>query len=271
MTQTRVYPVLPFERLAPHIDADGDCWEWTGNLDPQGYGKFSVKIDGTGHHLRAHRLVWIALCDQIPGNLPLDHLCRLRRCVNPDHLEPVTSAENIRRGYGATALNARKVRCSRGHDNNWAIRDGQRRCKTCRHGTQDALTKKAGLERARVRRERMASLNEWGRSSLAPGYFISHDGQIRNTDGRLIQARSLKSGRERVAIWWQGRCNQIDLAVLVADAFPMGVKRMREPQECTCDHPASLHYLDGCVGLGTEPGERWCTCGRPTISDLRRA
>lgn len=74
----------------------GVCWTWIGSTD-RGYGVFGAQ----GRYFRAHRWAWEALVGPIPEGLHLDHLCRNPSCVNPDHLEPVTQAENIRRGHAA--------------------------------------------------------------------------------------------------------------------------------------------------------------------------
>lgn len=84
------------ERFWAKVDGAGICWEWTGAISDTGYGVFH-----RGHGLKktnAHRACWEMLVGTIPEGLVLDHLCRNRRCVNPDHLEPVTERENIRRG-----------------------------------------------------------------------------------------------------------------------------------------------------------------------------
>lgn len=83
---------LPWDRLEV-----GDCWEWTGSLTQAGYGHMSVdgKLDYT------HRIVWELLVGPIPEGLVIDHLCRNRACCNPDHLEPVEQAVNVRRGIVA--------------------------------------------------------------------------------------------------------------------------------------------------------------------------
>jgi len=85
-------PVPPF---APDL---GECWPWTRAISSKGYGKFSPQ---RGQHFLAHRWSYEALIVAIPDDLQLDHLCRVKTCVNPWHLEPVTRAENLRREHEA--------------------------------------------------------------------------------------------------------------------------------------------------------------------------
>lgn len=73
------------------VDAN-DCWDWLGYVDPYGYGNY-----GQGPERRAHRIAWILLVGSIPDEMCLDHLCRVKTCVNPDHMEIVTWEENLRR------------------------------------------------------------------------------------------------------------------------------------------------------------------------------
>lgn len=113
------------------IDANG-CWVWTKNKDSDGYGRFPLN-DGTT--TSAHRAAYETWVGEIPAGLTIDHLCRNRACFNPDHLEPVTVKENILRGNGLGARNARKTHCPQGHPyegTNLVVRpNGQRRCREC--------------------------------------------------------------------------------------------------------------------------------------------
>lgn len=92
------------------IDNNG-CWLWTGWINPDGYGL--IRIDNT--RMRAHRLSWTLFHGPIPDNLTIDHLCRIRHCINPEHLEPVTGAENIRRDLEFRKVGQYKTHCSKGH------------------------------------------------------------------------------------------------------------------------------------------------------------
>lgn len=100
-------------RVFAHIDASGDCWEWDG-ATTHGYGVINRGGKGAGT-MTAHLAVWQMLVGPIPEGMHYDHLCRNRRCVNPDHAEIVTPEENKRRGYGPAAVNARRKVCDKGH------------------------------------------------------------------------------------------------------------------------------------------------------------
>lgn len=110
------------ERHAPlfwaFVDQRGtdDCWIWTGHHASNGYGMFCVSHERKVHTLLAHRAAYELLVGPIPASLQMDHLCRVRDCVNPAHLEPVTRRENQRRGAGFVADLMARTHCKRaGH------------------------------------------------------------------------------------------------------------------------------------------------------------
>lgn len=125
-------PVI--ERLMRRVVIDDDtrCWVWQGAVSQTGYGR--IGEGGTSKRtLSTHRLSYEHHVGQIPDGLELDHTCSNRRCCNPDHLEPVTHAENLRRGQGSSARAVRTGRCHRGHSLDDALMwDGKRTCRTCR-------------------------------------------------------------------------------------------------------------------------------------------
>jgi HNH endonuclease len=107
------------------------CWLWRGSKVTKGYGRFGVG----GRSVGAHRVAYELLVGPIPEGLTLDHLCRVRACVNPAHLEPVTNRENVLRGVGISAKHARKTHCNHGHEltpENTETNGNHRRCVTCR-------------------------------------------------------------------------------------------------------------------------------------------
>jgi hypothetical protein len=121
-------PVPLLDLLLAHVDPGlSDCWFWTGNLTDDGYGRYNLQ--------RAHRALYRELVGPIRPGLHLDHLCRNKPCVNPDHLEPVTPATNALRGIGPCVTALRDGRCIRGHafnaENTVVRGDGSRACRPC--------------------------------------------------------------------------------------------------------------------------------------------
>lgn len=117
-------------RFGSKVVPDGECLRWVGGIGSHGYGQFAPA--GRGSQVLAHRLIYETIVGPIPTGMQIDHLCRNRWCVYVDHLEPVTQAENIRRGTSPSAVNARRSVCSKGHDALTPRADGRgRRCKTC--------------------------------------------------------------------------------------------------------------------------------------------
>lgn len=129
-------------------DAKG-CWLWQGSTS-DGYGLFAVG----GKTNLAHRYSYAHLIGPIPEGLTLDHLCRVRACVNPAHLEPVTRGENVLRGTGCVAQNARKTHCLNGHPLDGEnllrheIKRGHRRCRICRCADQRLYKQRKKLREA---------------------------------------------------------------------------------------------------------------------------
>lgn len=102
-----------WDRFWEKVDASGDCWEWTAARNPKGYGSFCVKTSKPQRGIGAHRFSWEVLVGPIPEDYTIDHLCRNRSCVNPDHLEPVPHRVNLERGYPGHY--ERPDRCDKGH------------------------------------------------------------------------------------------------------------------------------------------------------------
>lgn len=138
------------DRFWEKVGKDGPdgCWVWTAGTTPNGYGTFTIggRQEGTRG---AHRVAYELARGPIPPGLQIDHLCRNRLCVNPAHLEVVTNRENVLRGVGVTAMNARKTHCKSGHpfdeENTGFNRGGGRRCRRChRRWRREALIRARG-------------------------------------------------------------------------------------------------------------------------------
>jgi hypothetical protein len=113
-------------RFWPKVQPTGFCWDWAASKNEKGYGMFWLN----SKHSKAHRVAYELLVGPIPDGMELDHLCRNRACVNPDHLEPVTHAENMARSRAA------RKHCPHGHEyteeNSWFDKTGEKRmCRTC--------------------------------------------------------------------------------------------------------------------------------------------
>jgi hypothetical protein len=99
---------VAWDRFLTKVKRQGDgCWLWTASLNVNGYAQF-----WNGKRMYpAHRFAYERLVGSVPDGLQLDHLCRVRHCVNPDHLEPVTNRENVLRGKTGRL----KTHCAKGH------------------------------------------------------------------------------------------------------------------------------------------------------------
>lgn len=154
------------KRFWAKVEKTEGCWIWKACIIASGYGQFSVRrID----RIYSHRVSYELFKGKIPDGLTIDHLCRNRACVNPEHLEVVTGKENILRGQSPPAENARKTHCPKGHPlsgDNLIIckfRTGKRQCKICRY------------EMDKIRRERinMKSPADMSFSTLKNYYYDS--------------------------------------------------------------------------------------------------
>jgi hypothetical protein len=139
------------------VERTDGCWNWTAYKSAGGYGRFAVRSIA----YQAHRVAYEDAFGRIPPGLVLDHICRNKGCVRPDHLQVVTQTTNILRGEAWSAVNARKTACPNGHpydeSNTYVIPStGGRMCRICRSAAR------AG-ERAR-RRAIGATGQEPGRS-----------------------------------------------------------------------------------------------------------
>lgn len=117
-------------RLLDRIEITDGCWRWTGRLNDGGYGLGWYE----GRDWRMHRLTYLLVYGPIPEGLHLDHLCRVRSCVRPDHLEPVTPRTNVLRGW-----TVQHATCPQGHartpDNTYVRSDGTRYCAPCQRAS----------------------------------------------------------------------------------------------------------------------------------------
>lgn len=101
---------MPRHEAAVDFTVDGSgCWIWSGSVSTHGYGVLRIR----GRQYKAHRVMYEMYRGTIPVGLEIDHLCRVRQCCNPEHLEPVTRAENARRAPSVAKLTPDDVRSIR--------------------------------------------------------------------------------------------------------------------------------------------------------------
>lgn len=116
-----------FEKFVERVP-EGGCWLWIGGLNADGYGLFCLS---KRKQVSAHRWIYKYLVGTIPVDKELDHLCRVRCCVNPAHLEPVFHRENVMRGNGVAAKHAAKTHCAYGHLLEYQPNTNRRFCREC--------------------------------------------------------------------------------------------------------------------------------------------
>lgn len=128
-------------KFMTRVRVDGECWAWNGSMDRDGYGRFWFE----GRYRLAHRFAYWAWNGPLEEDRVIDHICRNRACVRPEHLRSVTYRENALHGDSPCAINARKTHCPLGHplDRMWGK---QRYCSTC-HKAKTKRIRKARRER----------------------------------------------------------------------------------------------------------------------------
>lgn len=137
-------------RFWSHVRFTETCWLWTLPLHRTGYAYFRV----SGTKVLAHRWAYEFCVGTVPAGLNLDHLCRTRHCVRPDHMDAVEPSENVARGIGPTAENGRKTACDHGHEftpENTYQRPGHpnRYCRECmRSRSREYMRRKRTHQRA---------------------------------------------------------------------------------------------------------------------------
>lgn len=145
MRSARDIPLLDrstIDRFWSKVDrsAEGGCWLWTAGTTVAGYSQFSIgsRTDGSARTVKGHRVSYTLCVGPVPSSLTIDHLCGNRRCVNPDHLEPVTITENVARAR-------KRDYCLRGHERTPDNLDTGGACLLCKRDKfrdGDGLTKR---------------------------------------------------------------------------------------------------------------------------------
>lgn len=141
------------ERFWSCVRKTPTCWIWEGPINSDGYGRFSLPGDGK---IGAHCFAYQLLVGPVPEGLVLDHVrdrgCLSRACVNPAHMEPVTTRENLLRGDTHARRNAEKTHCIHGHPfdaENTRVCGGRRHCRICLRDTDARYKARRARERAR--------------------------------------------------------------------------------------------------------------------------
>lgn len=143
-----------------NVDTISGCWIWRASIGSHGYGQF-----WDGRVVLAHRWAYEHFLKKIPSGLEIDHLCKNKRCVNPQHLEPVTHQVNACRADAGKKTGAKqraKTRCPRGHtytEANTYTHNEKRQCRKCRQIRKTSQLRKSLATESRLADQR-AQKNE---------------------------------------------------------------------------------------------------------------
>lgn len=126
-----IHPTDIVRRFISCVHKTDTCWLWMAHRDRDGYGRIQVR----GKTLGAHRLAYEIFVGPIPQGLTIDHLCRIRHCVNPHHLDAVTLKVNVERGL-SFRTSRHLTHCPHGHpydsENTYINKKGRKVCRTCK-------------------------------------------------------------------------------------------------------------------------------------------
>lgn len=139
-------PLTRAEHFWKDVDKSGDCWRWANSHDKR--TQYAM-VMWEGRTAKAHRVAYELAREPIPPGLVIDHLCRNRWCLNPDHMEAVTQRENVLRGEGVAARHAQKTHCPAGHpyteENTYHWPKAPGRSRQCRACMRDRKGRKPSL------------------------------------------------------------------------------------------------------------------------------
>jgi len=143
MIKSKPIPIFDHERFLSNISTNnGGCWVWNGFINNYGYGEFGI----SGKRYRAHRVSFSLFSGELVNGMVIDHICKNKACVNPDHLRQVTQKFNcLDNSSSPPAINSVKTHCKYGHeltDDNVYKHSSGRYCLTCRKRHKDNWIKK---------------------------------------------------------------------------------------------------------------------------------
>lgn len=181
--------------------APSGCVLWIGASDKKGYGMFWAN----GKGWRAHRFSYVLAHGELSEELTIDHLCRVPGCVNPHHLEAVSSKTNTLRGYGISAQNKRKTHCKRGHE----FTPENTRTQPYRNGLKREC-RKCYLDRERRCRLQEARKNPRNLRAAMVWKYSGASFDPKRCAGVSSRTRQQCPFRPKVGIFCGGHANQIE-------------------------------------------------------------